>query len=848
MEGLPDLLNTSNELAGPVAGEEIEERSNTLSSMPEDHPNYTRECNALADLYAGRHRFSGFTEVTDDLDHAIYLRRHVLESPTLAALPAGSPLLIQIKLPLAQDLTSRYRTKKSPGNADEAVKLFREIKDYGGPSYTETVIGLAECIIDTIIDGVLDKTTADVDEALALLAEARTISSESQVYDDPTLPFRILNFLGMGRRARFRTTRDTSDLEQAIEHFRVAIREVPTTAAPVSVCQCHIHLADALDAKYSISKDVSLLAEAVSLYRTIIIPVLRTTHQDISRPMDTLAQMLTALSLHHPEDSDAFETSLLAWRSVALLPKGSLHTRYNAARTWVRLAEAHTHPSVLDAYRHSLRLLAGTPLVGTELTQPILLLACDMEIAADAAACALRAGNARLAVQFLEHARGNMWDRARYEARPRSAAQSVLFTGDPHIASDSINAEQEPQFIAPTLDFTALRGPAVVLNAASSSCDAVIVLPSDTLLHVPLSRISVDALRSYHERGSLASGLHGFKRATRPVASSHSPDALSTMWNGIVYPVLRSLGLDTRSPPPTKSRIWWCPTGAFVGLPLHAARPPSGGPDALDLVISSYTPTLSTLLELEAHRTSALPFSPSSSVPAPPLLLAISQPDAPGHRPLPYARAEMQRIRAAVPPDQLVVLEGPAGTLAAVRGHLTLPNRRPRWLHFACHATQDARLAYSSAFVLHDGMLELSELMRLLRPRADSGPGSPSNSGAELAGRSPTPPTAELACLLACHTAATQSRTSGADDALNLAFGLHSAGFRGVVGSMWEIADVDGPAVSGAVYGAIFGEGGERESDARAEKAAEGVNRAARQIRDAGAGPERWATFIHIGV
>ncbi|MGW7788044.1 hypothetical protein, partial [Streptomyces tricolor] len=50
-------------------------------------------------------------------------------------------------------------------------------------------------------------------------------------------------------------------------------------------------------------------------------------------------------------------------------------------------------------------------------------------------------------------------------------------------------------------------------------------------------------------------------------------------------------------------RLWWCPTGALALLPLHAAvlpctgdGPPSPPVYAHDLVVSSYVPTLGSLL------------------------------------------------------------------------------------------------------------------------------------------------------------------------------------------------------------------------------------------------------------
>ena len=50
----------------------------------------------------------------------------------------------------------------------------------------------------------------------------------------------------------------------------------------------------------------------------------------------------------------------------------------------------------------------------------------------------------------------------------------------------------------------------------------------------------------------------------------------------------------------SKSRVWWCLTGSFSFLPIHASFPP-GKPNLgmMDVVVSSYTFTISTLLQAQ---------------------------------------------------------------------------------------------------------------------------------------------------------------------------------------------------------------------------------------------------------
>jgi len=53
-------------------------------------------------------------------------------------------------------------------------------------------------------------------------------------------------------------------------------------------------------------------------------------------------------------------------------------------------------------------------------------------------------------------------------------------------------------------------------------------------------------------------------------------------------------------------RVWWCTTGFLTFLPIHAAgiygEKALQGPKLLDFVVSSYTPTLSSLIT-DSHTT-----------------------------------------------------------------------------------------------------------------------------------------------------------------------------------------------------------------------------------------------------
>jgi hypothetical protein len=61
--------------------------------------------------------------------------------------------------------------------------------------------------------------------------------------------------------------------------------------------------------------------------------------------------------------------------------------------------------------------------------------------------------------------------------------------------------------------------------------------------------------------------------------------------------------LEQRAVGRARPRIHWCPTGAFAFVPVHAAGI-SEGPNreyCADYVVSSYTPTLASLLRAQQN-------------------------------------------------------------------------------------------------------------------------------------------------------------------------------------------------------------------------------------------------------
>lgn len=250
--------------------------------------------------------------------------------------------------------------------------------------------------------------------------------------------------------------------------------------------------------------------------------------------------------------------------------------------------------------------------------------------------------------------------------------------------------------------------------------------------------------------------------------------------------------------------LTWCTTGPLAFLPLHAAGSYDGyQPNAFDLVISSYTPTLSALLAPTP------PTSPLSGV------VAVGQANTIGLPPLPYTERELEAIKEHTKSSRFLQLDGDNATVESVLKAMD----EYSWVHLACHATQHPDDPAQSSFYLHGGRLTLSAITNK----------SFKNKG--------------LAFLSACETAAGNEELP--DEAVHLAAGMLMAGYPSVIATMWSVQDEDAPEVAGEVYSELL-----RNGEMDCTRAAIALHKAVASLREK-VGHEsfnRWATFIHIGL
>jgi hypothetical protein len=177
---------------------------------------------------------------------------------------------------------------------------------------------------------------------------------------------------------------------------------------------------------------------------------------------------------------------------------------------------------------------------------------------------------------------------------------------------------------SPPFDFlcsAASSGPVIIINHSIWRSDIVVLLPNTSPSLIPTPA-------NFYLRAKV------LKDELLDTRNKHGPDSehynqtlahvLTALYDLVGKPVidrLRQLNV------PEQSRVWWCPTSVFCSLPLHAMGPiPSddGVEDRyfLDIYISSYTPTLSALVEPD-HRE---PGSPPLGLPS---LLLVAHFDVP---------------------------------------------------------------------------------------------------------------------------------------------------------------------------------------------------------------------------
>lgn len=785
------------------------------------HPDRSDYLGGLAYSLHKRYKFSGDRT---DLDEAISLRREALES-----CPLGHAQRYLHLNNLATSLNKRHDLSGELLDLEEAISLSRKALLLCTPPHPRRfscLLTLSTSLI-TRYGATAGKDRADLDESITLQREVLELHPSG----DPRRVSSLGN-LANSLMARYQTLGDLADLEVLITLQREVLQLHPPGHNERPLCQNN--LANSLRTRYEIFSENVDLEEAVSLHREAV-PLRPPGHRDRSICLYNLSLSLQELHKSSPSPSldaeiqqlvleaihDNFSPLSQRFRFGMLLARSGKFDGETRLRLYTELiALLHqlvaTNPS-LDA---QLQRLINSPFVSG--------------LAVEGAATLIGAGDLQRAVSILDYGRQVLLsslqhyrtpvddlrvidpilaDRfisinSRLEQLSSAASQQMSSPGihrDEFLKQQQVLADERngvlkeirllngfEDFLLRTpyskLQSAAEEGPIVVVTVCPSRCDALVVTRTGDPVHVPLTDASLSEL------GQLFVNLIDVNE----INHQHGLlNLLRVLWRTVVSPVaskLLSMGF-TRG-----QRIWWCPVSIFSALPLHAAGPYMEGERNLpDLFISSYTPTLSSLIKARIR--------PSEET-RPPTLLLIGHPGVP----------ELKSVGS-----ELEVIKRIDGiTTSTLFGHkavrdLTLDAMKEHvWIHLSCHGKVNHKQPFDSYFQLDRSQpLTVKDII-----------------SANL-------PNAELAFLSACHSAS--GSLSEPNECLSLASALQFAGFRSVIGTMWEMFDNEGPRLAKDFYTELMRRGGTYKESATA------LHHSIKRMRKKNVPIERWVMFIHIG-
>lgn len=353
--------------------------------------------------------------------------------------------------------------------------------------------------------------------------------------------------------------------------------------------------------------------------------------------------------------------------------------------------------------------------------------------------------------------------------------------------------------LSPSIDemmAAACAGPIVVINTSHYRCDAILVQQFQ-VTSIQLPQVTLEEIES--RAAALRDGGPFSSQSSRQLLP-----LLTWMWDVAACPILEELGIRKSPAGESWPRIWWIPTGGFTHLPIHAAgiHESDGCETVIDRVMSSYTLSVKALIyHRQSSNAGTIDDVPSHNKPSNNALV-ISMPETPNQSPLIFADEEAAVVKSFCDLMNLNTIHGGLSHCDNVLNHL----QSCRIFHFAGHGLSDPRDPEESCLLLQDWQAKALTVSRL--------------RGLRLQEAAPF-----LGYLSACSTGANKIRDLG-DEHVHLISACQLAGFRHVVGSLWEVSDSHCVDVARIVYETLWQEGISDESVAR------GIHRATRTIRN----------------
>ncbi|KAL8366614.1 hypothetical protein RB595_010463 [Gaeumannomyces hyphopodioides] len=369
--------------------------------------------------------------------------------------------------------------------------------------------------------------------------------------------------------------------------------------------------------------------------------------------------------------------------------------------------------------------------------------------------------------------------------------------------------------------------PIIIINLSPYRCDAFLV--------------ERDRIRVLELPGLTMEEVQKRCQALRSAALS-PPPMPEWLWDAAARPGLDALGFKDPVSDNNWPRVWWIPTGILSQLPLHAAGKHVRGSTetVLDRVMSSYAPSVKALIHGRQHHVRGHHVrDPAGHPSGHALLVAMRQtPGLATNGILPYAADEVKRLNDLCPSLHLAPIEPERrkdDVLTRLEGCTVF--------HFAGHGRSDPVEPSRSCLLLEDWETNPLTVGDLRDHRFKNHPPF-------------------LGYLSACSTGANEAERL-ADEGIHLVSALQLAGFRHVVGTLWEVSDRYCVDVARVLYETL------RDQGMTDMAVCQGLHRAIRALRDGRIGREQdariaevvsvrapevgltnphWVPYVHFGV
>ncbi|KAL6399607.1 hypothetical protein AUP68_17012 [Ilyonectria robusta] len=283
------------------------------------------------------------------------------------------------------------------------------------------------------------------------------------------------------------------------------------------------------------------------------------------------------------------------------------------------------------------------------------------------------------------------------------------------------------------------RGPIAIINVSVSviHCDAILIR-QDRIQTISLTGLS----------------LHTIEEKVL-IGDRGSPEVLEWVWDTVAAPALDALGFTQPLSDNDKwPHMWWIPNGLLRQFPLHAAgyHRKRSAETVMDKVMSSYGSSVKAILRGRERRV-----SPKGSTTA--VLVAMEH--IPARSNLPFADAEIKVVSSLCASMGLNVVEP-----HRLKEEVMTGLQSSTIFHFAAHGSTNQDDPLESFLCLEDvrsNPLRVADLLNLNLKE--------------------NPPF--LAYLSACGTGRIQQERH-MDESMHLVSACQLAGFRHVIGTLWE--------------------------------------------------------------